>query len=1048
MKKSIRIVLVLALMLTSFALISCDQHTHNYVSELTAYPTCSANGTRTYTCECGDTYSVPVAMNPDLHNYKLTEHVDATASTAGHSVYTCEYCQHSYTTTIPATGQSTTHTCQSVCPTCGKCTDASCTESACLGKCAGHAPAHVCTSVCSICGNCTNASCTESACATKCQGHNQQGGNTPVKLFMVGDSTVCNYGSETDKVYPRNGYGMWVGNYLNSNVTVVNLALSGRSSKSFLAEAEYQSLLSQISAGDYLMIGFGHNDEKSDDATRYTNPTGDVNDQTSFQYHLYTYYIKVALDAGATPILCTPIVRRDINGNYAGSSGHVTNGGDYAQAIIDLGAKYNVTVINLRDLTKELYSSLSNEQTAKMHATSGAVETVIDNTHLNSYGAAHVAYMLCKQLATTSNGLAAYVDQSKLVAPVYEKVIVKNQFDQPEDGDVTVYGSWELTTYTNHGQGKHQGINLIYYCAGPMEGKVSGGVGYVKATDSAGNGTVKDGVIGTEKGYLEFIPETDGQITIPLKKATSKTLFINSINNETYAVTLVGSFAAGLEEQTGEGYTVTLQDDRFNLTLDVKYGYTYRIAIQGSKMCVYDCTWVPSQNGSGGSQDQEEVLEPTVDLTPTNTVVVMLDGDYTNADLSKLQLKAYNSDFYGLNYNLDQSLTIVDYVAELVEGKTKVTFTVAEQVYGIYVADHNTVPTYDADKTSAIISRAANAVTWQLDNGGWDKDYSTHISRAWNGTESKITKGWTANGKDLGTIDNDGTYSEMRLIAEAYLLTADSTQKQTFLASFTKAMTFLQNLQYPTGGFAQVYPRRGQYSDNVTYNDNAMVNVLKLLQDMSLSRYPFGADSIADTATKELATTMVSKGVEYILQSQIVVNGTKTGWCAQHHPSTYAPVKARVYEHVSISGSESVEIIKFLLTQVDNAKAQSAAKAAIAYLDSVKLENTTYDNQTAPYIYEKQGETVWYRFYEIGTNKGIFSDMSGEIKYDISEISEERRTGYNWCVDTPKKLLKVYNEVGYYANKVVVVASAEITGNGCSITSGFVINVETPFVAE
>ncbi|MBQ7914140.1 MAG: hypothetical protein IJ322_01340 [Clostridia bacterium] len=111
MKKSICIVLVLALMLTSFALISCDQHTHNYVSELTAYPTCSANGTRTYTCQCGDTYSVPVAMNPDLHNYKLTEHVDATASTEGHSVYTCEYCQHSYTTTIPATGQGTTHTC-------------------------------------------------------------------------------------------------------------------------------------------------------------------------------------------------------------------------------------------------------------------------------------------------------------------------------------------------------------------------------------------------------------------------------------------------------------------------------------------------------------------------------------------------------------------------------------------------------------------------------------------------------------------------------------------------------------------------------------------------------------------------------------------------------------------------------------------------------------------------------------------------------------------------------------------------------------------------
>ena len=190
---------------------------------------------------------------------------------------------------------------------------------------------------------------------------------------------------------------------------------------------------------------------------------------------------------------------------------------------------------------------------------------------------------------------------------------------------------------------------------------------------------------------------------------------------------------------------------------------------------------------------------------------------------------------------------------------------------------------------------------------------------------------------------------------------------------------------------------------------------------------------------------MLQKGVDYILASQITVDGTKTAWCAQHHPTTYAPVSARKYEHPSISGSESVEIIKFLLTLTDNAQAQSAAKDAIAYLDAVKLANTIYDAEVAPYLIEEQGATTWYRFYEIGTNKGIFSNKStGEIYYDITQLTNDDRTSYSWCVDTPKKLLKVYNEVGYFANKVVVVVSSDITGNDCSLQKDTVINIEIP----
>nr|MCR4822583.1 hypothetical protein [Treponema sp.] len=96
-------------------------------------------------------------------------------------------------------------------------------------------------------------------------------------VWVVGDSTVCDYtkedGTLTDATYfyPRYGYGTQLSNYLSSKITVKNLALSGRSSKSFLSEDNYTTLKDGIKSGDFLIVGFGHNDEKSDDAERFTD---------------------------------------------------------------------------------------------------------------------------------------------------------------------------------------------------------------------------------------------------------------------------------------------------------------------------------------------------------------------------------------------------------------------------------------------------------------------------------------------------------------------------------------------------------------------------------------------------------------------------------------------------------------------------------------------------------------------------------------------------------------------------------------------------------
>lgn len=238
-----------------------------------------------------------------------------------------------------------------------------------------------------------------------------------IKIFMVGDSTMASFSDEY--YYPRYGYGTQLSGYLDESATVINLALSGRSSKSFTIEDNYHRLETELKAGDYLIIGFGHNDEKSDEAARFTDASKPYTEEGSFGYSLNENYIKLAQEKGAIPILCTPIVRASSSDNYSGSNGHVTDNGNYAQAIIDLGKAVNVPVIDLTAITKARYEELGFDEAKYYHAfttgkygadgTSIVVDTnSLDGTHLNIYGAKYVAFRLATELKKLE-GIGKYV---------------------------------------------------------------------------------------------------------------------------------------------------------------------------------------------------------------------------------------------------------------------------------------------------------------------------------------------------------------------------------------------------------------------------------------------------------------------------------------------------------------------------------------------------------------------------------------------------------------------------------------------------------------
>lgn len=211
---------------------------------------------------------------------------------------------------------------------------------------------------------------------------------------------------------------------------VNNLALSGRSSKSYTSDPEYTTLMSGMKSGDYLLIGFGHNDEKAEEG-RYTNPNGDYKTAGSFANSLYENYIKPAQAAGVTVVLCTPVVRRTDTGDWGGDKLHVTTGtdafpgGDYAQAIRNLGQDLNIPVVDMTAMTKKLYDTLGASETVNLHSWTSSKSTSVDNTHTNIWGATYNAYLLTQEMKRLNvSGISSHILTAE--APAKSVVLVSN----------------------------------------------------------------------------------------------------------------------------------------------------------------------------------------------------------------------------------------------------------------------------------------------------------------------------------------------------------------------------------------------------------------------------------------------------------------------------------------------------------------------------------------------------------------------------------------------------------------------------------------------
>jgi pectate lyase len=292
---------------------------------------------------------------------------------------------------------------------------------------------------------------------------------------------------------------------------------------------------------------------------------------------------------------------------------------------------------------------------------------------------------------------------------------------------------------------------------------------------------------------------------------------------------------------------------------------------------------------------------------------------------------------------------------------------------------------------------ASNILSYQSDQGSWPKNTDTTVVP------------FTGDRKQLkGTFDNSATTDELRFLARIF----NATGEDRYRRAFDKGVDHILQAQYPTGGWPQFYPPGAGYPRHITFNDDTMVRLLEFVRQLYQSKiYQFMDDS-----KKTAARRAFERGVECILKCQIKVDGKLTAWCAQHDEKDLAPRPGRAYELVSLSGNESAKIVRLLMSlEKPSPEVVASIEAAVAWFELVKIKGIRVElrqDAQAPkgtnkvVVQDSDAPPLWARFYEIDTNRPIFSDRDGVAKADLADIGYERRNGYAWLGAWPQQVLE------------------------------------------
>lgn len=306
---------------------------------------------------------------------------------------------------------------------------------------------------------------------------------------------------------------------------------------------------------------------------------------------------------------------------------------------------------------------------------------------------------------------------------------------------------------------------------------------------------------------------------------------------------------------------------------------------------------------------------------------------------------------------------------------------------------------WKSDEARVVVDRI---LSYQLPSGGWPKNYRLDQDRT---PETKLE--WNGD----ATIDNAATYVEMRLLAIAYNATGREDAKEAFL----RGLDFLIANQYENGGWPQRFPPpKDSYGRAITFNDNAMTGVVRILQDVAnnVSGYEF-----VDESRRERAKASFDKAIDLVLKLQVRdAQGNPTGWAAQYDADTLEPTSARTFEPAALSGGEGAGIVLMLFQIPDPSDdVKRAIHGAAKWFDDIKITGKRVEDfvdekgeQHKRLVDDPSAKPIWPRFVEIGTNRPLFTGRDGVVKYDISQIDSERTMHYRWFGNWGERIANQY----------------------------------------
>lgn len=226
-------------------------------------------------------------------------------------------------------------------------------------------------------------------------------------LYLIGDSTMADKKDPNEN--PEHGWGQMLPELMTSGIKIENHAVNGRSSRSFINEGRWKTVRDKLKKGDFVIIQFGHNDEKFKDSTRYTNPF------TQY-YHNLEKFVTETREKGATPILMSSIVRRNFN-NYGVL---INSHGEYPLVARIVAQEMKAHFVDMQWFTERLEMKYGPKKSSQLHLHLKPGEDPYepngrdDDTHLSEKGAMLVASLALQEINRQKLGLSKYIKNEVL----------------------------------------------------------------------------------------------------------------------------------------------------------------------------------------------------------------------------------------------------------------------------------------------------------------------------------------------------------------------------------------------------------------------------------------------------------------------------------------------------------------------------------------------------------------------------------------------------------------------------------------------------------